>query len=94
VRRAILILVSDRRAIVERGTHEELMSNQGLYSQMVSYQTEAEARRHVDEFLSHNLDMRRLQQQAPGPVSEVGERLHFPFRDRALTLSPDKIEPS
>jgi ATP-binding cassette subfamily B protein/subfamily B ATP-binding cassette protein MsbA len=50
VRRANQILVIDRGAIVESGTHEELMSNQGLYFDMVSQQTEAEARRFVGEF--------------------------------------------
>jgi len=50
VRRANHILVIDRGAIVESGTHEELMSSQGLYFEMVSKQTEAEARRYVSEF--------------------------------------------
>lgn len=42
VRHADLVLVLDDGAIVERGTHEELMRARGIYAAMVKIQGESE----------------------------------------------------
>src|ERR1041385_476346 len=44
IRRADLILLMENGAIVERGTHEDLMRARGMYHEMVKRQMEAQAR--------------------------------------------------
>ena len=44
VRRADLILLMEEGRIVERGTHDELMSAGGLYREMVVRQMESHSR--------------------------------------------------
>lgn len=44
IRRADLILLMENGAVVERGTHDELMRARGLYHEMVRRQMEAQAR--------------------------------------------------
>ncbi|HTI04326.1 MAG TPA: ABC transporter ATP-binding protein [Gemmatimonadales bacterium] len=44
IRRADLILLMENGAIVERGTHEELMRSRGMYYEMVKRQMESHAR--------------------------------------------------
>jgi len=41
VRRADLILLLENGHVIERGTHDELMANQGMYYEMVMRQMES-----------------------------------------------------
>jgi ABC-type multidrug transport system fused ATPase/permease subunit len=41
VRRADLILLLENGHVIERGTHEALMTNQGMYYEMVMRQMES-----------------------------------------------------
>jgi ATP-binding cassette subfamily B protein/subfamily B ATP-binding cassette protein MsbA len=51
VRRADLILLLENGQVIERGTHEELMANQGMYYEMVMRQMES-ASQDVEQVLS------------------------------------------